>query len=183
MGASQRGHRAREGGDGRGGSAGGTHPGTGPWPAEPPPRTGRRSPPRGRFRCAAAPKSPWQEIKGSEAGRGSGAGRSATKERGGEGEEGTRPGPPPGPGRRCAPGRAGPPAAAAGTAHREGKGRCGFCTAKPAPLCAPVPTPGLPPTHRAEPSRGGSGPAPLPPRRGSGFPQQREKESCFPLAE
>lgn len=41
----------------------------------------------------------------------------------------------------------------------------------------------LPSPSRAEPSRGGSGPAPLPPHRGSGFPQRGGRESYSPSAE
>lgn len=201
MGASQRGHRA--GGASRGvggGRADGDGPQVGPTPAPglghgercPP----RRSPPRGPVgplqvlgggeRRSEARKSPWQEIKGSEAGRGGGAGRSATKERGGEGKEGAvggtaGAGPLPSAGHRCAPGRAGPPAAAAGTAPRESarrRAREGAAAPPTRKETSPSRPPRvLPSPSRAEPQGLGAGSASLAPGQRLP-PTERKGELC-----
>lgn len=203
MGASQRGHRA--GGASRGvggGRADGDGPQVGPTPAPglghgercPP----RRSPPRGPVgplqvlgggeRRSEARKSPWQEIKGSEAGRGGGAGRSATKERGGEGKEGAvggtaGAGPLPSAGHRCAPGRAGPPAAAAGTAPRgkrpaAGEGR-GGCPAD-AQRDLPVPTPARPPLSEPRRAAGARGRLRFPRTGAAASPNGEEGRAMLP---
>lgn len=137
MGASQRGHRA-----GGGGGTGGDGPEVGPTPA---PGHGRRSPrrgpaggvPRGAASGAQRHRNP-RGRRSKRARRDGGAEPGAPQQRSAEvkGRRGR------GRGHRRGRGagvrRAGPPAAAAGTAHREGKGR--LPSKASSPLCSrPVP--------------------------------------------